>query len=287
MQKGISVIVPVYNTQEYVKQCIDSLINQTFKNLEILIINDCSPDNSIQLISEYKDERIKVVNLDKNVGLSAARNIGINMASCEYIGFVDSDDWIDKDYYEKLYNAAKKHDADITVSGIKHCRKFNFRTMYLKMKKEYIATDINEKIKVCKLPNMSFVWNKIYRLDYVKKYNLFFEEGMNFEDIVYAPMSLYYSNKVVSVPKVYYNYRLRSNSILKNRSEKNFRDYNKAKEMASEFCKSHNIDIDYSDAVIERVKFCGLTIFKKTTKKTFTTYKLFNLIQWEKHLQSS
>ena len=109
----ISIIVPVYNCAKYIKKCLDSLINQTFKNIEIILVNDGSTDNSEEIIQSYDDNRIVYIK-QKNQGPSAARNLGIDLAKGEYIGFVDSDDWIDADYYEKLYNAIAANNAIIT-----------------------------------------------------------------------------------------------------------------------------------------------------------------------------
>ena len=99
----ISVIVPVYKVEKFLPKCLESLINQTLKDIEIICINDGSPDNSLKILEEYakKDSRIKIIN-QKNAGPSVARNNGMSAASGEYIGFVDSDDWIDLDFYEKL-----------------------------------------------------------------------------------------------------------------------------------------------------------------------------------------
>ena len=111
----VSVIIPVYNVEKYLKHCLDSVCNQTFKDIEIIIINDCSPDNSLQIIKEYqqKDDRIVLVDLKQNGGLANARNTGIKNSKCKYITFVDSDDWVSKDYIEVLYNGIEKFNCDL------------------------------------------------------------------------------------------------------------------------------------------------------------------------------
>ena len=115
----ISVIIPVYNVEQYLRECLESVINQTLSELEIICINDGSTDSSLDILREYeqKDNRIIVINKD-NEGQAAARNIGISMAKGEYIGFLDSDDYIDSNFYEKLYNAAKKYKADIACTNL-------------------------------------------------------------------------------------------------------------------------------------------------------------------------
>ena len=113
----ISLIIPVYNVENYLRQCLDSIINQTLKEIEIICINDGSTDSSKQILEEYalKDERIKIIN-QKNKGAGAARNSGIDAATGEYIGFVDSDDWVNLDAFEKLYNKITRENVDIVFS---------------------------------------------------------------------------------------------------------------------------------------------------------------------------
>ena len=113
----VSVIVPVYNTEKYLEKCLNSLINQTLHDIEVICVNDGSTDNSLNILNQYaqKDNRIKIIN-QENKMQGAARNAGTQIAAGEYIGFVDSDDWIDLDYFEKLYNAATKYNLDIALA---------------------------------------------------------------------------------------------------------------------------------------------------------------------------
>ena len=159
----VSVIVPVYNVEKYLENCLETLISQTLKDIEIICINDGSKDSSPDILKKYalNDERIKII--DKhNEGLSAARNDGLNVATGEYIGYVDSDDWVDLNFYEKLYNAAKKHNAEVACGNIIRCG--NRITKYkVKFEKEELITDNVEKLKVTKVPKYNYVWNKIYK----------------------------------------------------------------------------------------------------------------------------
>ena len=109
----LSVIVPVYNVEDYIIQCIDSILNQTLKNMEIIIVNDGSTDNSMNYIRDYKDERIRIIN-KKNGGLSSARNLGMNAAKGKYIAFVDSDDFLsEKNAYQEMVNILEKNKAEL------------------------------------------------------------------------------------------------------------------------------------------------------------------------------
>ena len=115
----ISVIIPIYKTEQYLRTCVDSIITQTHTNLEIILVNDGSPDNSIQLCEEYfaKDERIKIVNR-KNGGLSAARNSGLEVATGDFVAFIDSDDYVEPCMFEMLLKLMRQYDADISQCGV-------------------------------------------------------------------------------------------------------------------------------------------------------------------------
>ena len=116
----VSVIIPVYNVEQYLEKCLDSVCGQTLKDIETICVNDCSADNSLAVLKDYakNDNRVKLIDFKENKGVSAARNEGIRNAQGEYIGFVDSDDWIDLNFYEKLYNKAIETDADIVKGNL-------------------------------------------------------------------------------------------------------------------------------------------------------------------------
>ena len=117
MSVKVSIIIPVYNTEKYLRKCLDSVCNQTLQDIEIICVNDCSPDDSLEILKEYasNDNRIKIINFTENKGVAVARNTAIEQANGEYIGFVDSDDYVDLDFYEKLYNTAKSENAELVV----------------------------------------------------------------------------------------------------------------------------------------------------------------------------
>lgn len=184
----ISVIVPVYNVEKYLEKCLDSLVNQTLKDIEIICINDGSTDKSGEILCSYAQRYSQIVVLNQlNKGQSAARNYGITMANGEYLGFVDSDDWVDLDYFEKLYTAAKKYECDIACAGFKRCGKFK-KSLKKSFKKEIVYTNIDDKACVDNLPEHNYIWNKIYKHD---KWNFTFAEGRYFEDIALLIKILY------------------------------------------------------------------------------------------------
>ena len=134
---AVSIVVPVYNAEKYLPKCIDSILNQTFKNFELILVNDGSKDNSLIICEDYKvsDRRIKVIN-KKNEGVSIARNIGINSAKGKYIMFIDSDDWIESNMVEKMYDAIQNSDIAICGSKTVEKNKIIDSTLYQSFTKE-------------------------------------------------------------------------------------------------------------------------------------------------------
>ena len=276
----ISVIVPVYNVEKYLKRCLDSIINQTFKDIEIICINDGSTDNSGEILNSYaqKDKRIKIIE-QTNSGLSAVRNKGIDIASGEYISFIDSDDWIDKNFYENLYNAACKNDADIAACGI--IRLSEYRKKYLlQFEKEITLENPDKKFEICDIPDINYVWNKIYKLDKIRKYNLKFLEGYVYEDVLFTPQTVFYLKKLVTVPDTYYYYWRTPNSIVAKKSNK--KDLEHTRTLALEFIKKHKISIEKHITKVKRYKIFGISFLKIRTKGSKKQYLLFNIIKFGK-----
>lgn len=275
----VSIIVPVYNVEKYLRKCLDSLINQTLKDIEIICVNDGSKDNSPKILEEYakKDNRIIVIN-QENAGLSVARNSGIDIAKGEYIGFVDSDDWIDLDFFEKLYYSATSNDTDIAVGGIIRVTGIK-KKKFLNFEKETITDNTNLKFELCDVPEKSYVWNKIYKTEKLKEIGLEFEKGIFYEDCIFTPQALFYLGKIVTVPNIYYYYLRRGNSTVKQRSEKANADSVYAHKKANDFIKEHNIDISSHEPKTYRFKIFGVTIFKIRQKGKKKQYALFNIIK--------
>ena len=227
----VSVIVPVYNVENYLRQCIESLLKQTYSNLEIILIDDGSTDKCGEICDEYAiaDERIRVFHTE-NRGISAARNAGLDAAKGDYIGFVDSDDWIEPEMYELLLNAAKQKNADVSVCGSWYEYHSNSEEANIN-NIEYHGKDCLKALVERKF--RTAVWNKLFQrrlFDSVR-----FPEGRSFEDL--AIMHLVFSNVnlVVSVDKLLYHYRQRSNSMVKTYSAR--------------------VLLDLADAFIDRFKY--------------------------------
>lgn len=277
MKIAVSIVVPVYNAEKTLKRCLESLVHQTLKNIEIICVNDGSTDNSADLLEQYdkKYSNVRIVT-QKNGGLSAARNSGMKEAVGEYIGLVDSDDWVSTDFFEKLYNAATKFNADIAAAGIIRLHKFNKKN-YLEFKQEYCSDDFEEKLNLCKLPHKSYVWNKIYRSEFLSKNNLKFEEGRIYEDIIFTPQALFYSNKLVTVPGAKYFYWRSSNSLVKRKDAKALEDIKYAHETSKKFLAEHNIDLSSKQITTKRHKILGITCIKIQENDEFKEIRLFNI----------
>lgn len=206
----LSIIVPVYNAEKYLSRCIESLIIQTHKALEIILIDDGSQDNSSIICDDYKDrdERIKVIH-QKNGGVSKARNVGLEYANGEYIAFVDSDDWVEPEMYEKLLQAALDNEADYVKCGF--CHTDGYKKDYVRWQKIGIIENDDIMMYYFKGVLSVLVWNAIYRADLAKKVS--YPDGMGFEDNYVCFFYLFYAKRLVLTPYTDYNYFYNDNGL--------------------------------------------------------------------------
>ncbi len=243
----VSVIIPVYNTEKYLFKCLMSVVQQTLKEIEIIIVNDGSTDNSNKIIKNFadNDSRIKVIK-QKNQKQGAARNSGIKAAIGEYIGFIDSDDYIDPDFFEKLYLEASKNDADIAcVNILKH--KGEYKKYNVKYAKKLRAVEINKKIKLCsdKKGRFFYCMNKIYKTSVLKGNKIFFPENCLHEDVPFAIKVIYFSKRIISLPDIAYHYVQRPDSTCKSKDIREKRGKDRIfvyKEMQN-FAYEHSIEL--------------------------------------------
>lgn len=280
----LSVIVPFYNTEEYIEKCLNSLVNQTLEDIEIILVNDGSTDKSAEIAKSFqqKDSRIKIIE-QENKKQGAARNAGMHIATGEYIGFVDSDDWVDLDYFEKLYNTAKKYDSDIALAT--NVRIGNGRTKKrLKIKEEKFTTSLEDKFKICNHFKNECPTNKIYRTEMLRKNDIFWPEQVYCEDKLFTAKAVYYANGIVSVPNVNYYYFRNPHSTV-NVKDKNHialfnRDKNNAKKNVLEFFREQNAK--FADkkywAVKKLNKFGIIPMFKIAESVCTERFYLFSFI---------
>ena len=213
----ISVILNVYNCEKYIKKCLDSIVNQTYKDIEIIIVNDGSKDNTLKIIKEYKDKRIRIINNKKNMGLSLSRNVGIDNAKGDYLFFVDSDDYIEKDAIEYLYNLCKKYKVDMATCNSLDV--YDYDTSAKSIEEEITVEEGTSLLKKILLSEnrKGTIWNKL-----IKK-ELF--DDIRFEDRIINDVVVVYKlalklEKLVFSNQVKYYYLKHSESIVsKHRTE--------------------------------------------------------------------
>ena len=210
----VSVIVPVYNVEKYLDRCIQSIEDQSYKYLEIILVDDGSPDNCPEICDEWakKDSRIVVIH-KANGGLSDARNAGMNVATGEYISFIDSDDWIEHDFLELLLNEINDKNVDIAECAIRLCDDNNNTLRIKGAEKEQIYNTVNAVKNVVNDSNNSVtVWNKLYKREVISY--ILFEKGKYHEDTFWTWKVFLNANKVAVINKPLYNYVQRDNSIM-------------------------------------------------------------------------
>ena len=219
MEPLVSVIVPIYNVEKYLKKCVDSIINQTLTNIEIILVDDGSTDNCGQIIDEYANKDKRVVAIHKeNGGQSSARNRGLDRARGKYVGFVDSDDWIESGMYENLYNLIEESCSDICVCGRQSYSQDGNLGYELEIKEELI--DFN-KIKLSSYVSNKLLYkhtvstcNKLYQKSIIDNNNIRFEDVgyVGSEDALFNYNVLCHINKIKCIKKIYYNQLSRSGS---------------------------------------------------------------------------
>lgn len=208
----VSIIIPIYNVEKYLRKCMNSVCGQTLSDIEIICVNDCSPDNSLEILKEYasKDNRIKIINFEKNKGVSVARNTGIDNATGEFIGFVDADDFIDLDFYEKLYNRAIETGNDLIIGTVQIETEHNIK------QNDYIVNDVLDKIKEKSLYFNQLFGLGLYKTTLLKDYSIKFIENCIYgEDRLLPLQASYYANKIEIVNDTFYHYVRNNSSITK------------------------------------------------------------------------
>lgn len=210
----ISVIIPVYNGEKYINQCLDSLLNQTFKDFEIICVNDGSTDKSLAILEQYaqKDSRIKIIN-QKNSGAAEARNNGLAYASGDYLSILDCDDFFDLDMFEIMYNHAVKYDVEITfckgrtfddkTKVVKEIENINFEI--IPDKEVFSATDVADYIFQI---DINWCWDKLYKASFVKENKFLFQTTKIHDDSFFAAYPLTKAKRISVLNKTLCTYRI-------------------------------------------------------------------------------
>lgn len=208
----VSIIVPVYGVEKYIDKCLDSLVKQSLKEIEIIVVNDGTKDNSQKIIDKYVKkypDKIKSY-IKENGGQGSARNYGLKKAMGEYIGYVDSDDFVEKDMYKKLYNKAKDDNYDIVV-----CGNYNVSEDYQNKNIDTFINNYNTDLENIFFGKMA-VWNKIYKRDVLIKNKLEFKEKVWYEDLAFTIKAIINSNTFAFINEPLYDYLIREGSTMNN-----------------------------------------------------------------------
>lgn len=254
-QLKISIIVPIYNSSKYLHKCIESCLNQTLEELEIILVDDASSDSSPILIKEYATkypDKVVPIYLPENLHQGGARNRGIHAARGEYIAFVDSDDWIEPDMCEQLYVAAKGQNADmaggnfyISTETEDTPQPLNYRTadlgkMHHKELREYYA-------------GQGYFWNRIYKRTFLLENKLAFPERLFYEDAYFNFMAGLYANKVVKVERAFYHYYQSPNSTIRAKNQPRFYDRIAVVRKLVKDCEKRGLYSEFAEEIQDKI----------------------------------
>ncbi len=272
--KDISIIVPAYNAEKYLEKCLESLVNQTKKNIEIIVINDGSTDDTEKIILKFKERYPEMIKyfFQENSGQSVARNVGIEMAEGKYIAFVDSDDYVSERMFEVLYNKAIEKNFDIVASDVNSIYPKKNVEVSSGIRFESVDLTRNEKSEL--LRNMyAVVWNKIYKKELFEKKKILFEPGLWFEDVLFLYELIPYIKSIGFVEDVLYQYVQRENSVTYTYSDKLLDIYIMLEKLI-DFYNENHLDEFTNEIEYIYVRYMLATYIKRLAKTK--NKKMFN-----------
>lgn len=213
----ISIIIPVYNVDEFLSQCLISICNQTYSNIEIILINDGSTDSSYSICTQYSLTDSRIILIDQeNIGVSSTRNKGLNIASGEYIAFIDSDDYIAPSYIENLYNSIINNNVDISICGYTRVQLGKDNIERILNDTSYLSREDLFRYVLCNNNIGGYLWNKLFIKSIISDYGLRFNPNLSIgEDMVFITQYLLHCQSGVYSPITLYYYRLNNSSALK------------------------------------------------------------------------
>lgn len=236
----VSVVIPVYNGEKYLESCLENLMSQTYKSIDIIVVDDRSTDQSAEITRKYP---VRLISHEKNLGPSAARNTGIDAAKGKYIHFMDVDDGVNSDYYRAMVEAITTTEADVACGGMVNER--NRLTQIFRKRKTYTSTE--DKLRITYVGKWGYVWRYLFRLDFLKQHGLRFEEGRLIEDTIFSLSAIYYARKLVIAPSTKYIYYKRENSLLNRKDEeyqkKTYDDWLHTQAILEDFCMKKEIKL--------------------------------------------
>lgn len=261
MKKWVTVVIPVYNTEKYLEECLSSVVKQTiFSKLEIICINDGSLDRSFEILKRYSQnyKNIKVINLFENVGLSRARNIGINEAQGEYVAFLDSDDFVDITMYEKLYIKAKENNYDIV--GCDYFEYISGKVKYFSSM-ENITGEIDIEKRKKLILNAGGHSVKVFKLELFKNKKIRFPENLFYEDSYFVEMILMNCKRIAKISEALYFYRRENENSISLRID-NYRYFDRLITSKLLLKDLKEIDMEeYGGELIKEIEFLIIDLY--------------------------
>lgn len=216
----ISIIIPIYNSELYLERCILSLINQTLKDIEIILVNDASPDNSMEIVRKYEKIEPRIVVVDSKVNIIASRNLGIKVAKGNYLGFVDADDWVEPTMYEELYKSSKNETVDVIASDVLNC--FSSGKIIKEINIDDKAFESPEKVKAYVSQYGGRLFANIWKRELITDDLLFLKHCLYCDSIV--PLWYFKAQSFAKVSKPMYNYYINDESITHMKNSPRFFD---------------------------------------------------------------
>lgn len=286
MNSLISIIIPIYNSERYLKRCLDSVVSQSLKEIEIICIDDYSRDKSVDIVEDFmkSDARVKLFKNKRNKGVSFCRNYGIKIANSDYIGFVDSDDSIDINMYKTMYELAKKDDSCMVICNFRVIDEFgikDFKSFFKNQTKELLFKNILSK------ELMPHPWNKIYKKKLFLKNKIKYLENRVYEDAEATHKLIYYANKISISEEVLYNYYINPNSITTSFDNKKIDDIFYVLESTKKFLKYENIFEIYKKEYLNMIRICIDNVFYHLTNQEINIgAKLENLLYLWKNINN-
>lgn len=271
----ISVIVPVYNMERFLNQCMDSLVHQSYENLEIIAVNDGSDDGSAKILDQYArcDKRIRIIT-QENHGLSAARNAGIDAATGTWISFIDADDYVNLDYYKNMIDAADGIDTDVISAGM---RSQNASHFDIEFSERVILTTPTEKFKITRALDVAVTVRYLFRREFLARIGARFEYGRLFEDLLFLPPVLLAANRIVTAPGAYYYYVFNGTSILNRKwTDKHRQDLAYARAQRDALAAKYGLTVP-SRYTVRKYKMLGITFMEKHWRPEETKYYMFGV----------
>lgn len=299
----VSIIVPIYNVQIYLRECLESLINQAFDDYEIILINDGSTDNSGTIAEEYENNYKNIILINTmNSGLSSARNTGIKNANGEYLVFVDSDDYVSSDYISSLYNSIIKDDSDIAICSFERIKNSENEIEIIELNENISYTNIDILENILSGTLQCHAWNKMYKRELFLLNKIDYPIGKLYEDISTLIKLVIKSKRISFINKPLYKYRIREGSITYRKGKKEAKDYIYAIDDVNRIIKSCglmdklskeliNFNIMYSLGVLDIIsvytqysntKFYNE--YKKRFKNDYFDYSIIEVLNTEQIL---